>query len=414
VEAKITDVNLFRLLFQYISRFIEVAHFDIKENMFRVRSIDPHDFCYVDIMLYPNFFDEYIIPFEQSFSIDCSKLSAILPTLRSSEIFIKTCERHIHFSTKKDWSSYFSIKWLRAYPFNLPEPNTFKYEVTLELPATELADIIRKASTVSHEITFSAFPPNELTVSAAKEDYLYTAKLNNPISKLDIKQRVIVSTILDYLKILRPLINKCTLAKLFLGSEKPLRIDLVYKDKGIFSFSLSTKKVKKIKKKVKCSKEGTSLPRVSIKSFERYIVQLSRYPEGAEPEIFEMAGLETKGRDCWRLSNLLTLAYKDGRKIKLTPLGEAFVSLYEKDSSLARQFLHVVAKNTLPSYRVMMEKLSIPTTFNDLKKQINVALKSQNLHPITDQDLNTMVEIAKWCDVLKIKAGLLSLKNGAI
>ncbi|MEM2129189.1 MAG: hypothetical protein QXZ70_01180 [Candidatus Bathyarchaeia archaeon] len=411
MEAKVKDVTIFRTLFQYITRFIEVAHFDVKKDMLRVRSIDPHDFCYVDIVLYPNFFEKYDIENEQSFSIDCSKLSTILPTLTAREIFIKIHEDQIQFSTKESWLSSFSIKWLRPDPYNLPEPDIFDYEVALEISAKELADIIQKASAISHEITFSVSGSNELIVFTAKENYAFTAKPAGPYFKINIKNPAHASTILDYLKTLRYFMKKCKSAKIFIGSEKPLRVDLKYEDKGIFSFSFSHEKKEKIQKTESLSRAGTSLPRISMKTFEKYMVQLSKYPEGADPEIFEIAGLETKGGDCWRLSNILTLAYKDKKRIKLTPLGEAFVSLYEKNEDKAKQFLHVLARDTIMPYRIMVEKLETPLSLEDLKEQINVALRIENRYSVNGQDLSTLIEIAKWCNVLKIKEGLLSFKK---
>ncbi|MEM2111486.1 MAG: hypothetical protein QXX08_06375 [Candidatus Bathyarchaeia archaeon] len=411
MKAEITDVSIFRALFQYLARFIEVAHFDVKKDMMRVRSIDPHDFCYVDIILYPNFFEKYEIKNEQNFSIDCSKLSTVLSTLTASKIFIKTSEDQIQFSTQENWLSSFNIKWLRPDPYNLPEPNIFDYEATLEIPAGEIADLIYKASAISHEITFSVSNPNELTIFAAKENYAFVAKPNDPYFKMNVKNPAHVSTIVDYLKTLRYFMKKCESAKIFIGNEKPFRVDLKYKDKGIFSFSFSHKREEETQKAESFSRDGTSLPRISMKTFEKYVVQLSKFPEGADPKIFEIAGLETKGGDCLRLSSLLTLAYRDKKRIKLTPIGEAFVSLHEKDENKAKQFLHILARNTIMPYKIMVEKLKTPTTLDNLKEQINAALKLENRHSINGQDLSTLIEIAKWCGILKIKEGLLSFKS---
>ena len=412
MKANVTETKLFRMLFQYVARFIEVAHFDVKKDVFRVRSIDPHDFCYVDIVLYPSFFEKYEIDNEWSFAIECSKLSRILPTLTASVIFMKIDEGQIQFSTKEKWSSTFNIKWLRIDPYNLPEPNIFDYEATLSISAKELADIVRKASAISHEITFSAPGPNELTIFATKENYSFIAQSLSPHFKVDVKQPASISIILDYLKALQYFMRKCELARIYIGNKKPLRVDLTYENKGAFSFSFSHKRKEKVQKAERINRGGTSLPRISMKTFERYIVQLSKYPEGADPEIFEIAGLETKGGDCWRLSDILTLAYRDKRKVKLTPLGEAFVSLYEKDENKAKQFLHMLARNTIIPYKIMVEELETPVTLEDLQQRISALLKEEGRYWINGQDLSTLIEIAKWCNVLKTRAGLLSFKNG--
>jgi len=399
------------MLFQYVTRVIEVAHFDVKEDLFRVRSIDPHDFCYVDITLNPNFFERYIVDNPWSFAIDCSKLSSIVPALTAPEIYIRIDEGRIQFSTRENWISAFGIRWLRADPYDLPEPNVFDYEAIANISAKELANIIRKAATISHEITFSADRTNKLTVFAAREDYSFVAQPLSPHFQIQVKRPVTVSIILDYLKTLWFFIDRCESAKVFIGDKKPLRVDLTYGNKGTFSFSFSHRKKEKVEKVERRSRGGTSLPRVSMKTFERYVVQLSKHPEGADPKIFEIAGLETKGGDCWRLSDILTLAYKDKGKVKLTPLGEAFVSLYEKDEEKAKKFLHMLAKNSIIPYKVMVEALATPVAQDELRDCVNQLLEKKGYHAMNGQDISTLIEIARWCNILKAKAGLVSFTD---
>lgn len=126
------------MLFQYVARFIEVAHFDVKKDGLRVRSIDPHDFCYVDILLYPNFFDKYVVDDERSFSIKCSELSRIVPTLTAHEIYIRIDEGYIQLSTRENWMSAFSIRWLRTGSYSFSEPHDFDYEATVNISAKML------------------------------------------------------------------------------------------------------------------------------------------------------------------------------------------------------------------------------------------------------------------------------------
>jgi len=104
----------------------------------------------------------------------------------------------------------------------------------------------------------------------------------------------------------------------------------------------------------------------------------------------------------------MNLVYKDNGKIKLTPIGEAFISLYEKDEEKAKQFLHAIAKNTIHSYRVMIEELERPIPLDQLKNRINEILDRENRYLINGQDTNTLIEIAKWCSAIKIKSGLMS------
>jgi hypothetical protein len=411
LEARISDVTFFRKLFQHVTRFIEVAHFDIKKDMIRIRSIDPHEFCYVDIKLFSEFFEEYSVEKELSFAIELSKLSSILTVLAAKQIFMRADEGYINFSTKENWITTFGVKWLRTDPYMLPEPNIFEYEAIANISAEELASIIQKASAISHEIVFSAEVPDKLMIFAIKENYSFTAHPSSSHFQISVKQPVSVSVIADYLKALSYFITKCESAKLFIGNDKPLRVDLIYGNKGVFSLSFSHKKKEKPKKEEKHDRAGTSLPRISMKLFEKYLIQLSRYPDGADPQILEMANLETKGKDCWRLSDILTLAYKEKGKIKLTPLGEAFVSLYEKDEKKAKRFLHMLAKDTIIPYNLMIKTLESPVSQDELRERINAVLEKKAGYEINGQDTSTLLEIAKWCGVLTRKSNLLSFKE---
>ncbi|MEM2506994.1 MAG: hypothetical protein QXF61_08140 [Nitrososphaeria archaeon] len=411
MEAKIADVTIFRALFQYLTKFIEVAHFEINKDMMRIRGIDPHDFCYVDIKLFPEFFEDFVVENKLNFAIELSKLSRILVVLTARQIFIRTDEGYISLSTKENWLSSFRVKWLRSDPYVLPEPNTLDYEATVDIPAKELADIIQKASAISHEISFSAEVPNKLTVFALTDNYSFTAQPCGSHFKINVRQPASVSIIANYLKMLNYLISKCESAKLFIGNDKPLRVDLIYGNKGVFSLSLSHKKKEKtVREKTPSERAGTSLPRISMKIFEKYLIQLSRFPDGAYPQILEMAGLETKGKDCWRLCDILTLAYKDEGKIKLTPLGEAFASLYEKDEKKAKQFMHILAKKTILPYKLMVETIKTPLFRHELHERINTILEKKAGYRINGQDISTLLEIAKWCGILNKKKSLLSFK----
>jgi hypothetical protein len=398
---------MFRSLFQHIARLIEVAHFDIRDNTFRIRGIDPHDLCYIDIFLYPKFFDEYLVDKAWRFSIDCSKLANVFKVLNSSQITLDIEDGRMEISAGEKWASKFIIKWLRTDIFDFPEPNSFDYEAILELSTKDLADIIRKASTVSHEIIFYAKEPNELTITAVEENYAFITKpLVLPL-KMNIKGHVKGSFLLNYLKSLRYFIEKCETAIIFVGNNKPLRIDLRYRDRGIFSLSFSYKRNETVQKERREYKSETSFPCISMNSFILYLFQLSKYPEGVNSELLETMGLETKGHDNWRFADILALAYKDKGKIKLTPLGEAFLSLYEKDEEKAKLFLHEIIKETIVPYKVIAEEIEKPLALENLFLQINTYLREKKCPPISEQDMNTLLEIAKWCKVLKVKSGLM-------
>ena len=412
MRAKINDVKFLRTLFQTIAYFIEVAYFDIKRDKFQIRGIDPHDFCYVDVTLYPGFFEEYNVDDEVSFVAEFQTLARILSTITTDQIFIKTVEQQIVISIKEKWKISFATEWLRIDSFNLLDVENFDYEVVAKIPAKEFMRIIQKASIISHEISLLAEIPDNFRILASKNKNFFVAHPDYSDFKAVIKGYAEVSVIVDYLKKLRKLIEGCEYVKISFGNEKPLRVDIDYKDKGFFTFLLSYKKKEEHRKKRHYRKRGgTSLPRVSMRTFEKFLVQVSRYPEGIDPQILKLAKLETKAGDCWRLAYILDLTYKDQGKIKLTPLGEAFITLYEKDMQKAKQFLHKLAKSNILPYRLMINEIETPVTVSELRKKINILLDKEAKYKINGQDVSTLLEIAKWCGIARRKRGFLTFKE---
>ena len=409
MEALVTDTVLFKRLFQYVTKFIDVAHFEVREDGLRVRSIDPHDFCYVDLRLAPGFFTEYDSNGEWYFAIRASRLSKLLPTLESSDIRLSIDEGYIEISTGGNWESAFRVRWLRRGPEKLEVPKDLGYELSIKIPAAELASLVRKATAISHELVINALPPNRLTLSSVKDDYSFIAQPTAPFFQVEVKEPINITILSDYLKTLQYFISKCDQAIVFLGENKPLRVDLHYGSKGVFSFSFSHKK--KEPPRPRGRREGTSWPRVSMKMFEQYILQLAKYPEGLDPKIFEMSGLETKGGDCWRFSDILTLAYKKDKKLRLTPQGEAFVSLYETKPRKAKKFLNLLAKNTMKSYSLLLSSLENPSRKEELFAALNKELKDRGLPHIDHQDLNTMLNFGRWCGVIAKAAKLYSYQG---
>jgi len=406
LRACVTDTKIIQALFRFFAQSVDVVHFDVKKDLLRLRSIDPHDFCYVDATLSSSFFKEYFPDKEYSFTIETSRLANILHLFTAEKVFIEIADGFIDFSTKERWKIAVQIKWLRSDAFSIPEPREFDYDAVLHIKAEEFAEIVQKAMGISHELLFIVDPPNNLMISAVKGDYSFIAKPNVPYFEARVKQPVSSFVFLDYLKQLRSLMGKCDLVKIFIGNNNPLRLDLIYKDQGIFSFFFSQKKREKVEIIERENRGGKSLPRISMSMFEKYLIQLSKYPEGMEPQLLSLAGLDTKGNDCLRLSNMIAFTYKDKGKIKLTPLGEAFASLFEKSREKAKQFLHLIAKESLTPYRVMTEKIKTPIPLEDLKEQVNQILERDYGYKIDEQDFNTLLEIAKWCGVLSKKANL--------
>lgn len=128
------EPEIFGKLFECVSKFVDETHFDINENEMRIRSIDPDDFCYVDLLLRKSFFDPYETTGKLSFGIDVSRFSKFLPSLASAQaISMITNEGGLVLEAAKDWVIQFKINFLEQDPYDLPEPKRFKYEAFADI-----------------------------------------------------------------------------------------------------------------------------------------------------------------------------------------------------------------------------------------------------------------------------------------
>ena len=106
MKIQVSDVSAFRSIFLCITRFIEKAHFDVQKTGIRIRSIDHHDFCYIDLFLRQEFFEGYDLNGKVlSFGADCANIISIFLTF--SKHFVK------------EYSIFFSQSIFKAFSRNL-------------------------------------------------------------------------------------------------------------------------------------------------------------------------------------------------------------------------------------------------------------------------------------------------------
>ena len=397
MKLKVSDADLFKAVFQCITRFVDKVHFEVLENGIHIKSIDPHDFCFVDLTLLPAFFNSYCPLEEFRFGLDVSKLYKILPNLISAKnIFIEFNTGNVQFQTVGEWVTTFTLHWSEKDPYDLPEPTKFKYGAYIDLPTKQFSDLVKKASTISHEICFS-IKGDTLILNASSGDYSFEAKSSIPLKINSTERSISVSTISNYLKLLEPLISKCEMVEISLGNDMPLRLHFSYLNKGYFSFFISHQKMKPERTK-RTDRGGTSLPRVSVSRFPDFLVYLSRCPEGVENSFLVMAQLETKGSDYSRLANMLGFTIHEKGKIMLTPEGKEFVSNYENKMDLAKQQIHIISLQKIFAYKIMMENLiSRPMSVDEVHEYVNATLKERGKPEIDQQDISTLLGLATWC-----------------
>jgi len=403
MELNVVDTSVFTTALQCISRFVEKAHFDFSKEGVRITSIDPHDFCYVDLCFTKLFFEKSDSIDRSTFGADISKFSRVLPNLaHAKKIAIGVSDDGLRLSGSKEWKVNFNISRLSDDPYDLPEPKSFRHEARVDLPASEFCDLINTASSISSELVFRV-SDGKFSVEASSGDYnLFarpsgSAKVRNDGRKL-VESHVIVS----YLRAIEPLVKKCDTVNLLLGHQDPVRVDLRYSNKAVFSFSFSPKK----RESTKRPRDGISLPRLTVTKFPEFLVYLANSPDGERVRILKLGHLETEGGDYSRLGNMLGLVVGAKGRIRLTKEGEYFVSIFKSDVDQARAYLNKLLLTRVKPYEIMLQSLKKrPMDHSELQQIVNGVLAPRRIK-MDKQDISTMLGLATWCDVIDRKMTL--------
>jgi len=410
---RIDDVNRFKAVFQYVTKFIDEAQFTVGPDGFKVRSVDPHDVCYVDLRFEPEFFEEYEVVNDWHFAVDVTKVSKIFPKISTSDpLEVEIDARYIALRTTDAWESTFRIEWLDGDPDPVGEVPEYDYDGVLNCAADDVADIVQKASTMADEVTFKA-DEDSIILEASTGDYTYTARPIDP-AELEIRRPFSTNLLIDYLKQLRSLMIRCDQAHVYLGEETPTYVRLIAEGKGDFKFYLSPERqteTKQQKQTERKDRKGNSIPRISPKKFVEFSFDITQ--PGADPSVdaLQRAGMETKGRDYIRMAGMLDLAYHDNGHISTTPLGEQLFDQNQQDSEEARELLHEIAEEKIPAYRVMVNKLEEkPESRDSLFEKVNEELYSEHGYELHEDDLATLLGLARELEVVDKNMSLYSVE----
>ena len=326
MKFKVNDVGLFKALFKGITRFTDTAHFEVKKKGIQIRSVDPYDFCYVDINLPPSLFDGYKINSKTfSFGVELGKIGPIVRNIGSKELFLEIADNSLQIKLVNGWATNYKLNWLED-DSDLPDPLKQNYTAKVTIPSTDFLNIIKDASTVSREIEFEV-DKKELRVSATKQGFTYSTKLEFKKRlqyKIELKKKSAKSSaILDYLRTLSEIIIKCKEVELNLGDNLPLRLNLKYSGGGTFTFIISNKQITtsraamgKRKDRIESSpKVSTSaIPQITVTKFPDFIKSL--HVEGGVDEHDALHSIyETDDGDFTRIAKLLGLVRR--RKCRL-------------------------------------------------------------------------------------------------
>jgi hypothetical protein len=388
---------------QSITKFVDKVHFEIDGSGIRVRSIDPHDFCYVDLSFRKSFFNGKFDGSRTSFGLDLSKLGQILPTLyRAKGLELHANGEFLELHANTRWKLSYKIGSTEDV-FKAAEPKKLSYDAVMQIPAKDFANLIDAASAVSKELVFT-IRNGTFTVTATSGSYDFTAKPAEPIQiRSDRNAEISEHVLASYLRSLRSLIEKCNTVRVLLGKGKPARFEFLYGEKAVFSFSLSPKKLRLVDSK-RQGREGTSLPRITATRFPDFIMYLASSPRGESPRMLESAGLETSGGDYSRLASALGMVSRNSGHLEITTRGLQFADLLKSSGEASRLHLHKVILERVPAYSVMIEILKHhPMSVDDLFRAINTGMKKKGKQSVDKQDLSTLLGLASWCGMVDRK-----------
>ena len=419
MKLKVVNVNLFKAIFGCITRFTDTCHFEISKNGVRIRSVDPHDFCYVDIKLSPSFFDDFSWKTEKfSSGADIGKFKYVLANISNNKpLYVDIKNNGITLHLENGGSTNYKLEWLDEDDNDLPEPIKLNYSAEVSIPSTDFFTIVKEVAAVSREICFG-IEDHKFTITASEPGFSYSKEIDlrhklSLVSSSYSDSPVQTWAIIDYLKTLNEIVTLCGEVKLSLKEDLPLRLDLSYRGRGSFTFLIANRKLTDQQvagrkhrhiRKTSPFLQTSSLPQISVTKFPQFMSSLNAKDGMLEDELKHSA-YETSDRDYYRLASWLQFILKKNKRIFLTKEGQNFVEncLSKKRSTKSKLNAHV--KKTLPEYSKLLEILSqSPKTAEDVMSQFTFS--KQNNSVITKkEDVLLLLGIATWCNAIDRKLG---------
>lgn len=417
MKLEIEDIGLFKAIFRGITRFTDEANFDVTENGIRIRSIDPHDFCYVDIKLFPSFFKEFSWHNEKlSASAQINRFRSILPNItKDKPLFFEIRNRGISLNFVDGTESKYSLDWNSDNAYELPEPLKLKYELNITIPSNEFFEVIREASGVSREICFE-IQGKKLHVTSSDQGFSYTKeiKIDNKSFGLSNKTNERSWVIIDYLRTLSEVITMCDEVKIGIKEDLPLRLDLSYKGRGKFIFIIANRKLTETQEKERFRHERklanplhakSHLPHISVTKFPKFIKSIDA-EDGVSYEDLKIMKYETPDRAYTRLAELIGFVIKKGTKYYLTVDGKDFVKSFARGARSLKPKLNKHLIKTVPDYSHILQYLSHnPMTPEDIQEKILSKSIKDSIVSSKD-DVLLLLGIATWCNAVERKLGL--------
>ena len=412
MELEITDLLTFKAVFRGITKFADVARFDVSRSGLRIRSIDPYDFCYVDIKLRPAFFGGIgWKSMKFSSEAEIGKLRQVISKITSSEtVFLDIGKEGIGLNFVNSGMTRYDLNWQDDRQFDLPEPPDFKYDAEITIPSGEFLEAVDGASAVAKEIFFEV-QAKRFLASAHNGDFSYSRTIESKglmsICMNKASKNVKCPAILDYLKTVSYIAARCEKVKLSLSDKMPLRVDLSYKKQAEFKFILSNKVLDARESSYKQDRKyqrpiadavKENLLRTSVTKFPEFLESIG---DGVPLKDLMRSRHETENGDYSRLGNMLKFTVNDNGIISLSDDGTEFLKSLTKKS--AKDNLNKKLKKNIPEYRYLLGLLKDqPRSFGWIVSSFRKSKECQ----VSKEDILLLLGLATWCNSIDRKFGL--------
>ena len=418
MKSKINDVKLFVAVLKGITKITDKAHFDLKKDQLRIRSIDPFDFCYIDMRLHSSIFENYKIQnTNTSFGVEIGALKKVLNSIKNKQVSLEINKNELKLGFISNWNKTYSLKWLDDDEFDLPEPVRLSYSTTFTISADDFLSLIKEASYVSREICFKV-DGNSIEASAERQDFSFNTKISQK-EKLDdfiqSSEPVTAFAILDYFMLLSDVIKMSKEVTISLGKDLPLRLEM-NSGRCKFTFLITNrqidtrviarkKKAERAKMRPKALANTSNIPNISVSKFPDFLKSLDSI-ETISIKKIQQSIHETEDGAYTRLAEFLGFIVKKQSNYVITEIAKEIISDLLKNSRNAKLKIHRQAQEVIPEYIQLLNELSDqPHDVNSIVKTFSFSKSKKSLIKNKD-DILILLGFATWANAVDRRLGM--------
>jgi proliferating cell nuclear antigen len=240
MKLVLSDLRLFKESINVLSELVSEACFNVKKDYIEVVAMDPANISMIVLKFLGNNFEEYSIEKEEKINVNLTYLKQILKRAYTDDkvtFLLNNNKLKIELLSKAKRA--FEIPLLDSGEEERRVPE-LAFDVNIQMPSSELNDIIEDASIISDAITFII--DNSKLIVESKGD-LSSMKIEYPSDKITLKtneqKKYKAKYALDYLKKMIKSSKISDTVHMKFNTEYPLKLEFILIDKVELSFILA-------------------------------------------------------------------------------------------------------------------------------------------------------------------------------